>query len=112
MSVTVGFWPEILSVTRTRGVGDRAEWLVIVSIHPDGTLGVGVRIDAQPGELLPPEAAHWAVGHVRSDTKSESIVAVVDAGVPPERAAAIRGEISREAGQFGLRLQPSQLVRM
>ncbi|MCH6469367.1 hypothetical protein [Sinomonas terrae] len=106
MSVTVGFWPEILSVTRAKSANDRAEWLVLVSLHPDGTPGVGVRIDAEPGKLLPPQAVQWAVGHVRTDTKLESIVAVVDAGVAPDRAEAIRGEISHEAGRFGMKLQP------
>ncbi|KHL05034.1 hypothetical protein [Sinomonas humi] len=109
MSVTVGFWPEILTVTRAKNANIRAEWLVLVSIHPDGTPGVGVRIDAEPGQLLPPQAVHWAVGHVRTDTKSKSIVAVVDADVPPERAESIRGQISDEAARFGMRLQPSQL---
>lgn len=108
MSVTVGLGPEILSEAQ---LSTGIEWLVLVSIHPDGSPGVGVRIDAEPGKLLPPQTAHWAVGHLRTDTKSEGFIAVLDTEVAPERAAALRTEISQEAARFGLTPYGNELPR-
>ncbi|MEA5456925.1 DUF4192 family protein [Sinomonas sp. JGH33] len=102
MTTTALTLPDMLAAIE-HGLGFTPEdSLVAASVRGDDTLGVYIRLDAAPILQDPERGAHWAVGHVRTDTKLEGIIAAVYTHAPAEDAERLLRAVAAEAERLGL----------
>lgn len=102
MSTTAATLPDLLAAIEHGLRITPEDSLVAVSVRPDGRLGVHVRLDAAPSLGDPAQAARWAIGHVRTDTKLERIIAAVYTDAPAEDAERLLRALAKEADGLGL----------
>lgn len=76
--------------------------LVAVSVRSDSRLGVYIRLDGTPSLANPAQAAHWAIGHLRTDTKAEGVIAALYTTAPSEDAERLLRAVAAEAEGLGL----------
>ncbi|WP_197061845.1 DUF4192 family protein [Sinomonas humi] len=76
--------------------------LVAVAVRTEGALGVHVRLDAAPSLAHPAAAARWAIGHARTGTRCEGIIAALYTHAPADEAERLLRAVAREAETLGL----------